>query len=180
MPDAGGTTQDAAGRVDPGPCSFSGVLATWNLSAEPGSQSATDTSSTATGVMAAPLARAPSLTAMAGAGSINAANWSTAVEDPTRYYTLAITAPSGCLVDVHAMSIDTKASSMGPSSASVATSADAFAHATSIAANAVSTPSLAVTGQSGTLEIRIYGFDAGAASGTMRLENTLTVSGALH
>src|SRR5579862_8726666 len=93
LPDAGSTTTpDAAGRVDHGACSFSGVLATWTLSSEPGSQSSTDTSSTAPGITAAPLARAPSLTAMAGAGSINAANWSTAVEDPTRYYTLAITA----------------------------------------------------------------------------------------
>jgi hypothetical protein len=41
-------------------------------------------------------------------------------------------------------------------------------------------PTLTVSSTSGSVEIRIYGFSASSTSGTMRLQNTLSVTGSLH
>jgi hypothetical protein len=160
---------------------FTGTLATWSLAGQPGSQSSTAVSSTATGVTAGALARSAALTAVSGSGSINSSGWTTSSgRDGSEYYTLTVSPPSGCQLDLTSISIDTKSSSTGPASAEVSTSADNFASEASVTTNAVSSPSLTATDQTAPVEVRIYGFAASSAQGTFRVENTFTVTGSLH
>lgn len=190
MPGTDGHATDAALHdstvlpdVPAGSCATptSGVLASWNLAAAIGSQVSTPSSSAATGITAGPISRASGLTAAAGAGSINSSNWPiSATLDATKYYTVTLTPPSGCLLDLTAMAIDGKASASGPNTAKVATSADSFAATSGVAVTTPSTPALAVAGATGMIELRIYGYGATATSGTFRVQNTLTISGSLH
>lgn len=171
---------DAAITVDANPCAYTGALATWNLSAEAGSQTMTAGSTTVTGVVAGALTRASGLTATSGAGSINSSGWATsAARDTTKYYAFSITPPSGCAVDLTSLAIDTKSSGSGPASVSLATSADNFAASTAVTANMATTVTVTATSTTA-LEIRVYGYAATAASGTMRIQNTLTATGTLH
>ena len=131
-------------------------------------------------VTAAAIRRSASLTASSGTDSINASNWPISAQvDTTKYYSLSISAPSGCMLDANSISIDLSSSGTGPHSAAVATSADAFAHTSSVSATAPTTSTISAS-TSGNLEIRIYGFGATGSIGTMRIQNTLSVSGTLH
>jgi hypothetical protein len=181
--DAPRGTPDAPPQIAPdastSPCAFSGVLATWDFTGQPGTQASTAAKSSAPGVTAGAIIRQPTLTATSGSGSINSSNWPTATAlDATKYYTLTLTAPAGCTVAVTSIAIDAKSSSTGPASAVMATSADGFAQTTAISTTASSTPSVSASGQ--TLELRIYGFHATGTGGTMRVSNTLTVTGHLQ
>jgi hypothetical protein len=160
---------------------FTGMLATYSFTGASGSQAQTAASSTATGVVADPITRSPGLTAVSGATSINSSNWPIAAQlDATKYYTLKITPPAGCKLSMTTASIDARASSTGPGMASLATSADGFAAATALSTATPSAPSVAVTNASGAVEIRIYGYAATATGGTLRLQNTVTISGSLQ
>jgi hypothetical protein len=160
---------------------FTGTLATYSLTGEPGSQSSTTVSSTATGLTAGALARSAALTAVSGSGSINSSGWTTSSgRDGSEYYTLTLSPPSGCEMDLTGLSIDTKASATGPASAEASTSADNFASEASVTTNAITTPTLTVTDQTASVELRIYGYAASSAEGTFRIENTFTVTGSLH
>ena len=162
-------------------CSFSGTLATYDFTGEPGNQTSTKATSSATNVTAGAISRATSLTATTGVDSINASNWTTSTKlDTTRYYTMTLTPQNGCALDVTKLSITTKTSSTGPANGSIATSDDKFATTTSFTPNATATASLSVNGVTGALEIRVYGFGASGVGGTMRVDTTLTVSGSLN
>lgn len=160
---------------------FSGALATWSFSSQPGSQSGTAASATAPGITASALTRSTGLTSASGANSINASHWATSAQrDPTKYYTFTITPPSGCSISLSSLSIDALSSSTGPAAAAVATGADGFTQLAQVSSKAPSTPPLAVNSASGAVEIRIYGYSAGGASGTMRIQNSLVLMGALQ
>jgi hypothetical protein len=160
---------------------FTGVLATWSFTGATGSQTSTPASSTAPGVVAGAISRASSLTASSGSGSINSSNWATsATLDTSKYYTFTVAPPSGCAMDLSSLAIDAKSSSTGPTKAAVATDADSYATQATVSTSAASTPALSVNGASGMVEVRVFGYSASSASGTMRVQNTLTISGALH
>jgi hypothetical protein len=162
-------------------CTFSGVLATYDFTGALGSQTSTVAKSSAANVTAGAVARATGLTATAGANSINSSNWSTAANvDTSKYYTFSLTPKNGCSLDVTSLSITTQASSTGPTKAAVATSDDKFTAMTSIAPNTAASPSLSVNGATGAVEVRVYGWAASGTGGTMRLDTSFTVSGALH
>lgn len=165
----GSNTQD--------PCAFTGTLATFDFSTESGSETTVAAKTTATGITTTAFKRSAGLTANTGAGSINSSNWPTGTAaDPTKYYAFTITAPSGCGIAISGLAIDAKASTTGPANASVGTDGDNFASLVTISTAAPSTPAL--TAQShGTLEVRIFGYGAAGASGTFRIQNTLTVTG---
>ncbi len=166
----------------PGSCAtpMSGVIAAWSFTGASGSQASTAASSMATGLTAGPVTRA-GVTATAGANSMNSNNWPTSASlDPTKYYTLTLTPPSGCLLDLTSMAVDGLASGTGPNTAQLATSADSFAGTTGVAVTTTSTPALSVAGASGAVEVRIYGFGATSTSGTFRIQNTLSITGSLH
>jgi len=183
-PDASGSV-DAAQDIDApsGACAmpFSGVLATWTFTGQPGNQASTPSSSTAPGVTAGAVQRSSGLTAVSGSGSINSSNWSlTAMADTTKYYTFTVTPPSGCAMDLTMLSIDAKSSSTGPTMAQVGTSADTYGQTSMVATSTASTPALSVSGASGMIELRVSGFSASGAAGTMRVQNTLKITGSLH
>jgi hypothetical protein len=178
---------DAPVRIDApqvtGSCStpFSGVLATWDFTGAAGNQASTSASQSATGVSAGDAARSASLTAMTGANSINSSGWATgASPDPTKFYTFGLQPPSGCSMTLTSLAIDTKASATGPSSASVATSDDGFTQSSDVNPNAATAPALSVNASTAIVELRVYGYGASSASGTFRIQNTLTVTGSLQ
>ncbi len=160
---------------------FAGVLATWDFAADGGMQSATAVASSAPGLIAGGVHRAPSLTAASGAHSINASNWPTTAQlDPGAYYAVSITPPTGCALSVTALAVDARASATGPASARIATTADGYTSTANISTSGASVATLSVTGATGPIEIRIYGFAASAAAGTLRLQSTLQITGALN
>jgi hypothetical protein len=172
-PDAHTTDGSSSGCA----MTFTGVVATWNLSSATGDQTSTPASSMAPGGTATAISRSAGLTAVAGAGSINASNWPTGMLDPTKYFTVSITPPNGCTLALTSATIDAKASASGPASGAIATSADSFGQDGTISTSSPSTPALTVTGQSGAVEVRIYGYAATSAQGTLRVQNTLSLAG---
>ena len=159
----------------------SGVLVTFDFTGTTGSQTSTQPKSTATGILGGPISRSAGLTAVAGAGSINSSGWPTTTTlDATKYYTFTITPDPTCVMDLTSMSIDTKASNTGPASAAVATSADNFAGDTTFTPSSVANVTLSVTGANAAIEVRVYGYHASSTSGTFRVQNTFTISGALR
>jgi hypothetical protein len=162
-----------------GGCGFTGDLATWELSSQPGSEVQVVASTMGPGVVASALSRSAAITAASGSGSINSTNWpSQAQPDPTKYYKLTIAPPSGCTITLTGLAIDLKASSSGPAAASIATSVDAFVAMTSASTAVPSTPSLTAT-SGNTIELRIYGFSATTTGGTLRVQNALVVHGSM-
>jgi len=156
------------------------MLASWDLTSQPGTETSAPATTTAPGVTGATLGRSVGLTPAAGTGSISSTNWPTSAQlDTTKYYTLTMTPPSGCKISVTMMSIDALASGTGPANGSVATSADAFAHTTTISTSAPSQPAL-IGMLPGMIEVRVYGFGASATTGTLRIQNTLSVTGTLQ
>jgi hypothetical protein len=174
--DSSPTTADAGSSC----AASTGVLVTYDFTGQPGNQTSTAATSTMAGATAGSAARSTSITAVAGAGSINASDWSTSSIDPTRYYTLTVTPSGSCALDITSVSIDTKASGTGPSTAAIATSDDNFVTMSSFTPGTVQVVSLSVTGATTAVEVRIYGYSASGTEGTLRIENTLTVSGALQ
>ena len=164
-----------------GPCSASGVLATWSFAGQSGSEASVPVSSTAQGVTAGDVTRAAALSSASGATSINASNWpQTGSVDSTKYFSFTITPPNGCTMDLTALGADVKSSGTGPSAAVVATDDDNFTATQPVSTTAPSSPTLSVSGAAGTVTIHISGYSATSTSGTMRVENTLTITGALH
>lgn len=160
---------------------FTGVLATWTLTGQAGNQASTPVTSKASGITAGALTRSAGLTAVSGANSINASGWPTASTiDTTKYFTFTIAPPSGCSLALSSAAIDVTRSGTGPANGAIATSADNYAQQLSISTSTVQTPSLVVSGGTTQLEIRVYGWMASSASGTMRLQNTLSLTGSLH
>ncbi len=184
--DAPATTDGTPPRIDAAidapasGCAFTGILATWTLTGASGSQVSTPVTSTATGVTAGDLTRSAALTAASGADSMNSSGWSTSAQrDTTKYYTLSLTPPAGCAANLTMMSIDLKSSGTGPAMAEVATSIDTFTATTPASTSAASTPALSANA-TGAIELRVYGYAATGASGTMRVENTVTISGSIQ
>lgn len=175
-----GTPQQDSGNNNTSCTAYQGALATWDLSGQPGNETSAPASGVATGLGASDLSRATALTAVSGTSSINSSNWTTSSSiDATRYYTFTLTPPSGCTLDVTKLSITTSASSTGPKSAALATSDDSFAQTTAVTIG-TDTPSVSVSGASGAVEVRVYGYGASSTSGTLRISSTLTVSGSIQ
>jgi hypothetical protein len=174
---------DSSIDAPPGSCASptSGMLASWAFTGEPGSQAMTAATTMATGITAGAVSRGSGLTVASGVGSINSSNWATGSSlDSSKYYTLAITPPSGCLLDLTSMSITTAASSTGPKMAVAATSIDSFGQTSTVNPNGTGTATLTVSGATAMVEVRVFGFGASSTSGTMRISGTLAVTGALH
>ena len=157
------------------------MLATWSFASEPGSQATTAATATATGVTAGDVARAAGLTAVSGASSINASNWAMSTQlDPSKYYALTLAAPAGCSLGVSSVAIDARSSGTGPKMAAIATSADQFAATSAVSTTAPDSVALAMGAVTGTLELRIYGYGATGAAGTMRVEGSLILTGTIQ
>jgi hypothetical protein len=175
MPDMGGPQATCTQPV-------SGTLASWVFTAETGAQTMTAVTTKAPGVTAGAVTRSAGLTAVTGSGSINSSGWPTsAARDATKYYALNIAPPAGCTLTITTANIDALASGTGPVSAVVSTSADAYAQTATVSTTTASVVPLAgVANQSGMLEVRVYGYAASAAGGTLRLKTTLSLAGSVQ
>lgn len=174
---------DDVNAADASACAyvFAGTLATFDFTGQPGNQISTAPTSIATGLTVGSVSRSSAIVAAAGANSINASSWATSSTlDGTRYFTLTITPPAMCALDLTSLTLDDKASGTGPATGALATSVDAFAATTTFATGAVSTVSSSVANATTSVEVRIYGYAAIAAAGTFRIQNTLTISGKLN
>lgn len=183
--DAHQSTQIDAAQTS-GNCSspFSGTLATWDMDGASGSQTSTAVMSTAAGGTASALSRSSALAASSGANSINSNTWSTSSSnDKSTYYTVTITPPAGCTVSVTGVSMPVQRSSTGPADGAVGTSADSFGSTTSFSpptTSATLTPSLSASDVSGQIEVRIFAWDASSTNGTMRISDSMTISGSFQ
>jgi hypothetical protein len=160
---------------------FTGALAIYDLASQPGAEASAQATSLAAGVTALPISRASTITPVSGAGSINGSGWTTAASpDAARYYTLTVAPPAGCTLVLSTLSVDVRASSTGPAEASVATSVDGFgAHTATFAGTSAGDVALSASA-AGAIEVRVYGYGATGSAGTLRIQSTLTVSGALE
>ena len=163
----------------------SGVVATWAFAGQPGNQASTAAASAAPGTTAGAIARSSDLAADVGLDSMNSTTWPmTSTLDTTKgYYTLSITPPANCTLDLTAASIQGRQSGSGPASVAIGTSADGFAQTVALTVSptdATSTPALAVTGAAAAVELRIFGYGASGTAGTFRLDGTLTVTGSIQ
>jgi hypothetical protein len=173
LPDSGTPTCASHG--------YAGVLITFDLSRQPGGEPSVPPMSTAAGVTSSALARAPALTATGGSGSINSSGWATSASaDPAKYYSFTVSPASGCAFTVASLSLDVSASATGPGAGDVATSADGFTQRAGTFAGTSSGQLTVVAGPSaGALEIRVYGYAASGSSGTLRIQNTMSLSGSI-
>lgn len=179
--DSGNTVVDSGNNNNNGCNAFQGTLATFDFTGEPGNQTSTAATSSAKDVTAGAISRASALTAISGTDSINSSAWAIGTKlDTTKYYTFELTPAAPCTLDITSLSITTKASATGPANAAVATSDDNFGQSTNFSLNVTATPSISVSGATGAVEVRVYGFGASASGGTMRVDSTLTVTGALN
>ncbi len=181
--DAADASGDASDASDASVCTytFTGTLATYDFTGDPGNQASTAATSSASGLTAGAISRSTAITAQLGANSINSSNWATTTTlDATRYYTLTLTPPAQCALGLTSITVDTKVSGTGPADGAVATSNDSFVSTTTFTPGSVTSPSLSVSGATTAVEIRIYGYDATSSAGTFRIQNTMTVSGSLN
>lgn len=155
-----------------------GVLAAWDLTGQPGTQTSSAASMTLPGVTTLPLARSPALMSSPGQNSISASNWPSAAQpDRGSYFTLSISAPAGCTLSLSAIALDVSSSGTGPASAALATSQDGFAHDVPVSTSAPGDVPLAVSGAPGMIELRIFGYAASGSAGTMRVQNQVSITG---
>jgi hypothetical protein len=161
----------------------SGVLATFDFTGQLGNQVSTPVTSNVQGLTVGAISRGSGLTAVSGKNSINSSGWpgsSSLNLASTSYLTLTVTPDPKCKLDLSSMSVDTQTSPTGPAKAAVSTSADAFKTSTAFTpGNGVSNVTMSVSAATGAVEIRIFGHASVDPSGTMRVQNTFTLSGAL-
>jgi hypothetical protein len=159
---------------------FTGSLAKWDFTGQPGNQASTPATMNAPGVTAGAVSRAAGLTLVSGTNSINSANWSTAATmDATKYYTFTIAPPAGCMAELTKVTINSSASGTGPTMVSLGTSVDAYATTKPVTLGAAF--DVAVTASaSQMIELRIYGWAASGTGGTLRVQGTLSVDGELR
>ena len=78
------------------------------------------------------------------------------------------------------MSLSLDASNTGPKSASIGTSDDAYGTLRNATIGSAANVTLqGVTNVDGSVEVRLYGYSAEGSGGTMRIADTLSVTGAL-
>jgi hypothetical protein len=113
---------------------------------------------------------------------MNSSGWPTGPSaDPNAYYTLMVSGPADCTLELTSLATDMSSSATGPTSAVVATSADQFAATSAASTTATSTATLTASAAgTAVIEVRISGFSASAPTGTLRLQNTLTLTGSLR
>jgi hypothetical protein len=179
--DASDGAADAAAEADAGGCpdTITGTLATYDLSSLSGISTSGPATSVATGITAADITRSAVLKPESATGAINSSNWSLGALDTTRYYTFTITPPAKCAMAITSVSLNTGASGTGPVSGDVATSADSFTSTSAFTPGTTTNVTLTVTGATTAIEVRVYGYNATGTGGTMRIQNTMTVSGSL-
>ena len=157
------------------------ALLTFDLSSLSGITTSVMPTTTVAGVTGGALSRSAALTAVSASGGFNSSGWgSGSSADATKYDTFTVIPAAGCTVMLSSVALDVSASGSGPTNGDVATSANAFAtHSTAFAGTSTPTVTLTASG-TGAVEVRIYGYGATSSGGTMRIQNTLTLTGSVN
>ncbi len=114
--------------------------------------------------------------------AINASGW--AIADGVKWWQFTVTAQTGHLLDLTALTFDQRASATGPTAWSLMINgiAAAIAQATSGAFSASPMHQIDLTAATfqglGSAEVRIFGYGAGSSAGTWRLDN-VSLNGAV-
>jgi hypothetical protein len=155
----------------------SGAYATYDFTGSPGTQNSTAVTTVLPGVTATDVSRSAMLTPTAAVDAISSSDWSSGPLDPARYYTFTITPMGLCTLRLQSLLINVASNATGPKHVAFATSVDKFAKPVIVAPGywVITLPAAALA----PIEVRVYGYDAQLPTGTMRIQNTLTVTGAL-
>ena len=165
------------------------TLETWELSAAAGSQVSSAPTTTATNITPGTLTRGSGVTASAGAGSMNSSGWfnsaaATTLSDAitnNEYYEFTLPVDAGFTADITAVAFYLRSSSTGPNTATLRSSADGYTTdlgtATAIpnAAASLYTLPVTLTGISGTLTFRLYGYGGASGGGTPGTGGTMRI-----
>ena len=160
---------------------ITGAIVTFDLSGQPGDEASAAATSSAAGVTGGSITRSTGLTPITGSSAINSSGWSEGSSaDKSLYYAFTLTPAAGCTVTLTSLSIDVKASATGPSHADVGTSADGYTTlSTAFAGTSVDTVPLSATATA-PITVHVFGYGATSTQGTLRIENTMTVSGTIE
>ncbi|MBK8611566.1 MAG: hypothetical protein IPL84_16905 [Chitinophagaceae bacterium] len=164
------------------------TLETWELSAEAGSQVSSAPATTATNISAGTLTRGPGVTAGAAGGSISSSGWfntagvATTLTDAIangEYYEFTLPVNAGFTADVTAVAFYLRSSATGPNTATLRSSADGFTAdlgtTTITTTSALSNLPVTLTGISGTLTFRLYGYGGAAGGGSPGTSGTFRI-----
>jgi len=154
------------------------VIAQYNFTGQPGNQASQAVATTAPGVTAGDIIRGPGLVPNAGATSINSNSWTlggTIANAITNndYYSFTINFGS-TVFNLTTLDYNQQVSSTGPSTINLLTSIGGFVDTAVVASFASTSGPISVnlsslTGVTGTVEFRLYGFGATNTAGTYRL-----------
>jgi hypothetical protein len=115
---------------------------------------------------------------------MNASGWPTASsKDAGKYFTFKVTPPSGCTLTLTKLSVDLSASASGPATAGLASSVDGFSALESVPVTSGGPSDVTVKGVAAVasgVELRIFGYGASAAGGTLRVATSLSLTGSLN
>lgn len=145
------------------------VLGEWQLSGQPGDQSATAATNSAAGLVGLPLVRGAGVNPSAAANSFSATGWhDLGAQD---YFAFGFTVEPGSEVNLGQLLIATRSSNTGPANCGLFYSGDGFATNlfTFVQSGTATTLSLVdlsgLTGLSGTVEFRVRALDTVSAGG---------------
>ena len=157
------------------------VLATYDFTGLAGTESSKAANSAVSTVTAGAITRGAGLTGTAAGNSLNSTNWSTTgtfSAGSTSYYTVSIAPTAGNTLDLASLVVGLRRSNTGPVTFDLRSSADNYAATlgtiagpTSVAAPFTFNLGSAFDALTSTTTFRIYGYGAGAAGGTGRVEN---------
>ncbi|MEO7174852.1 MAG: T9SS type A sorting domain-containing protein [Saprospiraceae bacterium] len=163
------------------------TLNAWNLNGQPGDQVSNAATTTDGGLNAGGLLiRGAGITAVAGVNTMNARAWTSNTSPaPTDYYEFSISMHSNIMVNVTNIAIVLDRDGSGPQTVQLRSSLDNFVGSLGVqtAPLTVSTKNfpLALTGLTGVVTFRLYGYRASNNTGTLRVGhingNDVTITG---
>jgi hypothetical protein len=98
----------------------------------------------------------------------------------TLYYTFTVTPAAGCTVGLTSLALDVQASSTGPKNVEVGTSADSYATLSTAVAGTSSGNVALSASAAAAVTVHVFGYAASGSAGTLRIQNTMTLSGTLE
>jgi len=98
----------------------------------------------------------------------------------TLYYTFTVTPAAGCTLGLTSLALDVEASSTGPKNVEVGTSADGYATLSAAVAGTSSGNVALSASAAAAVTVHVFGYGASGSAGTLRIQNTMTLSGTLE
>ena len=163
---------------------FGQNLVTYDFTSQPGDQASTNPSSTAANMFASAITRGTGVTASAASNTMSSNNWTTGTIDLNDYYELTLTPLGGYALDLDNLNFRERRSNTGIRNFEVRTSLDGYSASyfstavpdDNLERNQTFTFPAAFSSITSAITIRIYGYNAEAATGTWQLRNNSTTN----